>query len=132
MSESAILFDTHLLLWAAMDSPRLSNTARRLLSDPDTQAWFSAASIWEVTIKAGLGRSDFALDPAALRRGLLANDYIEIPVTGTHAVALGSLPAMHGDPFDRLLLAQARTEGVQFATVDARLVELPGVLDVRV
>lgn len=131
MAESAVLFDTHVLLWAAMDSPRLSDTARGLLADPDTQALFSAASIWEVAIKSSLGRSDFVVDPAALRRGLLAHDYIEIPVTGTHAVAVGSLSTTHSDPFDRLLLAQARTEGVEFATVDIRLIGMPGVRDVR-
>lgn len=131
MVESGILLDTHVLLWAAADSPRLSDAARDLLADLDVQPLFSAASIWEVTIKSGLGRSDFVVDPAALRRGLLANDYLEIPITGTHAVAVGSLPPMHTDPFDRLLLAQARTEGVEFATVDSRLIGLPGVRDVR-
>lgn len=131
MAESGILLDTHVLLWAAADSPRLSDAARHLLADLDVQPLFSAASIWEVTIKSGLGRSDFVVDPAALRRGLLANDYLEVPITGTHTVAIGSLPPMHSDPFDRMLLAQARTEGVELATVDSRLIGVPGVRDVR-
>lgn len=124
-----LLLDTHLLLWAAMDSPRLSARARRLLADPETSPWFSAASIWEIVIKATLGRSDFAVDPVALRRGLLVNGYQEMPVSGSHALAVAQLPAMHRDPFDRILLAQAVVEGHQLGTVDARLIGMPQVLD---
>lgn len=126
-----ILLDTHLLLWAASNSPRLSDGARRLLNDPNTDPWFSAASIWEVVIKASLGRADFHIDPVALRRGLLTNGYTELAVTGQHALTVGSLPPMHADPFDRMLLAQAAAEGIELATVDEQLVGLPRVRDVR-
>ena len=126
-----LLLDTHVVLWAAMDSPRLPERARDLLSDPESQLWFSAASIWEIVIKSGLGRSDFTVDPVELRRSLLVNGYRELAVSGRHALAIAELPDMHRDPFDRLLIAQAVTEGYLFATVDAKLTGLPGVLDLR-
>lgn len=123
-----ILFDTHVLLWAAAGSPRLPQSARRLLNDPHTEPWFSAVSIWEVVIKAGLGRDDFAVDASLLRRGLLTHGYSELPITGRHALQVSELPPMHADPFDRMLLAQARSEGMQLASADAQLAGLPQVL----
>lgn len=124
-----VLFDTHILLWAAEGSPRLPAAARRLLNDPLVEPWFSAASIWEVVIKASLGRSDFTVDPMQLRRGLLRHGYVELPITGRHALAVTDLPAMHPDPFDRMLLAQARSEMVPLASADTQLMGLPDVLD---
>jgi PIN domain nuclease of toxin-antitoxin system len=101
-----LLIDTHLLLWAAGQPARLSPQARDLISDPANEVQFSAASMWEIAIKAGLGRADFRVDPNQLRRALLNNGYRELAITGEHAVALTSLPMIHRDPFDRLLLAQ--------------------------
>ena len=124
-----VLFDTHILLWAAAGSPRLPQAARRLLNDPRTEPWFSAASIWEVVIKASLGRTDFIVDPVQLRRGLLRHGYVELTITGRHALAVADLPAMHTDPFDRMLLAQARSERVPLASADTQLMGLPDVLD---
>ena len=124
-----VLFDTHILLWAAEGSPRLPAAARRLLNDPLVEPWFSAASIWEVVIKASLSRSDFTVDPMQLRRGLLRHGYVELPITGRHALAVADLPAMHPDPFDRMLLAQARSEMVPLASADTQLMGLPDVLD---
>ena len=126
-----LLLDTHIVLWAAMGSPRLLERARDLLSDPESELWFSAASIWEIVIKSGLGRSDFTVDSVELRRSLLINGYRELAVSGHHALAIAELPDMHRDPFDRLLVAQAVTEGYLLATVDAKLTGLPGVLDLR-
>jgi len=123
--------DTYVLLWAAMGSPRLSERARDLLSDPESELWFSAASIWEIVIKSGLGRSDFTVDPVELRRSLLINGYRELPVSGQHALAIAELPDIHRDPFDRFLLSQATAEGYLLATVDTQLIGLPGVLDLR-
>ena len=125
------LLDTHVVRWAAMDSPRLPERARDLLSDPDSQLWFSAASIWEIVIKSGLGRSDFTVDPVELRRSLLVNGYRELAVSGQHALAIDELPDMHRDPFDRLLVAQATVEGYLLATVGTQLIGLPGVLNLR-
>lgn len=117
------LLDTHLLLWVAADSPRLSAELRGWLEDPQHSFSFSAASLWEIVIKAGLGRRDFAVDPARLRRGLLTNDYSELAVSGEHALTVSSLPPLHRDPFDRILLAQARCEGLTLLTVDRQLAE---------
>ena len=81
-----VLLDTHILLWAAADSASLSEKAREILLSGSAELHFSAASIWEVAIKMGLGRPDFAVDPRQLRRGLLSNGYLELPITGEHAV----------------------------------------------
>ena len=113
-----LLLDTHLLLWAAGEPDRLSVRARSLMEDQDNDLVFSAASLWEVTIKAGLGRADFQIDPHLLRRGLIENGYEELPVTGQHALAVGQLPDVHRDPFDRILVAQATVEGLLLLTHD--------------
>jgi PIN domain nuclease of toxin-antitoxin system len=121
-----LLLDTHLLLWAAGQPERLSAAARRQLSNPKNELLFSAASLWEITIKKSLGREDFRVEPRLLRRGLLDNGYIELPVTSEHAVGVDSLPDLHKDPFDRILLAQALTEGITLLTADAQLARYPG------
>ena len=120
-----LLVDTHLLLWAAGRSARLSPQARRLIGDPANELLFSAASLWEIAIKAGLGRADFRVDANPLRRGLLSNGYRELAITGEHAVAVTGLPMFHKDPFDRLLLAQSSVEGITLLTSDAILVQYP-------
>ena len=120
------LLDTQLLLWAAGNPERLSDKVRALLEDPLTQPHFSAASIWEVAIKNGLGRSDFRADPRLLRRGLIENGYIELPVTGTHAAEVDLLPPIHKDPFNRLLIAQSRIEGLNLLTTDKLVARYPG------
>lgn len=121
-----LLLDTHLLLWAAGDPDRLSAAARALIGAPENEVWFSAASVWEVAIKSGLGRADFQVNPRLLRRGLLDNGYHELPVGSEHAVAMDSLPPLHKDPFDRLLVAQARVEGITLLTTDAAVAQYPG------
>lgn len=114
-----LLLDTHLLLWAANQFDKLSPTAIQLMSDSHNELIFSAASIWEVTIKQGLGRDDFRVNPRLLRRGLLENGYQELAITGVHALAVGQLPAIHKDPFDRLLVAQAQSESIILLTADS-------------
>lgn len=121
-----LLLDTQLLLWAAGQPERLSASARELLQDPGNELLFSAASLWEIAIKKSLGRGDFRVEPRLLRRGLLDNGYLELPVTGQHAVSIDGLPPLHEDPFDRLLLAQALAEGVTLLTADAQLARYPG------
>jgi PIN domain nuclease of toxin-antitoxin system len=121
-----LLLDTHLLLWAAGDPDRLSAAARALIGAPENELWFSAASVWEIAIKRGLGREDFQVNPRLLRRGLLDNGYRELPVGSEHAVAIDSLPPLHKDPFDRLLVAQARVEGITLLTADASVAQYPG------
>lgn len=121
-----VLLDTHLLLWAAGQPNRLSTAARKLVDNPRNELLFSAASIWEVAIKRGLGRSDFQADPRLLRRGLLDNGYSELPILSEHVVALDGLPPIHKDPFDRLLVVQATVEGVTLLTADSVVAKYPG------
>ena len=121
-----LLLDTHLLLWAAGQPRRLSKTARTLIEDAGNELVFSAASLWEITIKCSLGREDFHVDPRLLRRGLLDNAYQELPITSQHAVAVDALPAIHRDPFDRLLIAQASLEGMLLLTRDEIVARYPG------
>ena len=113
-----ILLDTHLLLWAAGEPDRLSSAARKLLEDAGNELVFSAASLWEVAIKSGLGREDFRVDAGLLRRGLLDNGYGELPIASEHAVFTTALPPIHRDPFDRILVAQAMFEGMVLLTSD--------------
>ncbi len=124
-----LLLDTQILLWwAAGHSGKLSPAAREVLQDPKNELLFSAASLWEVTIKFGLGRSDFLVDPRVLRQGLLDNGYIELAISSLHAISVAGLPALHKDPFDRILLAQAISEGITLMTADTKLGEYPGPL----
>lgn len=116
-----LLIDTHLLLWAAGQPERLSGTASALLNDARNELLFSAASIWEVVIKAALGRDDFVVDAHVLRRGLIENDWTELPIRSVHAAAVANLQPIHKDPFDRILLAQARHEGIALVTSDHML-----------
>jgi prevent-host-death family protein len=128
-----LLLDTHLLLWAAGDPGRLSAEARALIEAPENELLFSAASLWEIAIKRGLGREDFRVDVRLLRRGLLDNGYGELPVGSEHAVAIDGLPPIHKDPFDRLLVAQALVEGDHAVDVrrTGRAVPRPGAQSVR-
>jgi len=121
-----LLLDTHLMLWAAGNPDRLPAAARRLLDDPQNEPIFSSASLWEVAIKHGLGRGDFRVDARLLRRGLLDNGYGELPITSEHAVALDSLPPIHKDPFDRILVAQSMVEGIILLTADPLVAQYPG------
>jgi len=118
-----LLVDTQLLLWAAGMPEKLSSTARQLLEDPQNILFYSAVSLWEVVIKNGLGHSDFTVDPHLLRRGLVDNGWQELPIEGSHVLAVNSLPAIHKDPFDRVLVAQAQVEGLLLLTTDVALGE---------
>jgi PIN domain nuclease of toxin-antitoxin system len=121
-----LLLDTHLLLWAAGTPDLLSQEATTLLSDPDNELLFSAANLWEVTIKRGLGRGDFRVDSRLLRRGLLDNGYAELAITSEHAIAVELLPPIHKDPFDRILLTQSMVEGITLLTSDPVVAQYPG------
>jgi PIN domain nuclease of toxin-antitoxin system len=116
-----LLLDTHLLLWAAGEPERLSEETRTLLRQPENDLVFSAASMWEISIKNALGRDDFRVDPRRLWRMLLTHGYGELAVSAEHTVAVGKLPPLHKDPFDRMLVAQAKTEAITLLTADARV-----------
>ncbi len=124
-----LLLDTHLLLWAAGEPDKLSARARTLMEDLGNDLVFSAASLWEITIKTGLGRADFQVDPHLLRRGLIENGYEELPITSQHALAVGQLPDVHRDPFDRILVAQATVEGLLLLTHDPLVKAYPGPIE---
>jgi PIN domain nuclease of toxin-antitoxin system len=121
-----LLLDTQLLLWAASAPDRLSASARERLESETNVPWFSSASIWEVTIKAALGRADFRVDPNLLYRGLLDNGYRELSITSRHAMGVHHLPPIHRDPFDRMLVSQAKAEGMLLLTVHATVARYPG------
>jgi PIN domain nuclease of toxin-antitoxin system len=112
-----LLLDTHMLLWAAAGA--LPAKAEALVVDGSNTLYFSAASIWEINIKKRLGRSDFTVNPEVLRRGLLDNHYQELAITSLHCLAVSDLPMIHKDPFDRILLAQTKHEGISLLTSDA-------------
>ncbi len=124
-----LLLDTNVLLWAVAKFERLSSAGQALLGRGNAVLVFSPINLWEVAIKHALDRPDFRVDPRVLRRGLLENGYVELPVTSDHALAVALLPALHKDPFDRLLVAQALAEGMPFVTADAQLASYPG--DIR-
>ncbi|MBU2831891.1 type II toxin-antitoxin system VapC family toxin [Acidithiobacillus ferriphilus] len=121
-----LLLDTHLLLWAADSLERVPVGARALMADMENELLFSVVSIWEVAIKSGLNRPDFQVDARLLRRGLIDNGYVELPISGEHAVEVDTLPLIHRDPFDRLLIAQATVEGFVLLTNDATLERYKG------
>lgn len=121
-----LLFDTQLLIWMAREPARLPDAARQMIADLNNTLHFSAASIWEIAIKHGRNRADFQFDPRKLRMNLLDHDFIEIAITGEHAVIVAQLPPIHKDPFDRLLLAQAMVEGLTLLTTDSQLACYPG------
>jgi len=120
-----LLIDTHLLLWAAQGIERLPPKARQWMGNVDNELWFSVASLWEIVIKRGLARADFMVNPRAFQRGLLNNRYRQLEITTAHVMAVETLPSIHKDPFDRLLLAQAMTEGMTLLTADSVLARYP-------
>jgi len=116
-----LLLDTHLLLWALGDPTKLPAVARQGILDATNEVLFSAASIWEIAIKAELGRADFGAKPEAIARAAMESGFDELPVRAQHAALTARLPRHHRDPFDRLLVAQAMSEPARLLTVDAAL-----------
>ena len=115
------LLDTHLLIWAAYDAARLPRRAAKLLQSREERLVFSVASIWEVASKASLKRSDFTADPAELHRALVGEGFNELAIAPAHIARVATLPWLHRDPFDRMLVAQAAVEGLTLLTADAGL-----------
>jgi PIN domain nuclease of toxin-antitoxin system len=116
---SRILLDTHLLLWAVAEPRKLPPAARQRIEEADV--FVSAASIWEVSIKVALGT--LAADPAELLAEIEPAGFSLLSVTGEHAAAVARLPPVHADPFDRMLVAQAKTEPLLLLTNDAALAD---------
>lgn len=116
-----LLLDTHVALWAIIDSPKLSKKARELIESPRSSVWISAASIWEIAIKHGLGRGEMPVSSQDALRYFQQSGYRFLSVEPEHAVAVADLPAHHADPFDRILVAQALVEPMRLMTHDPLL-----------
>jgi PIN domain nuclease of toxin-antitoxin system len=116
-----LLLDTHLLLWALAEPEKLGSKARSVIEDPENEVLFSAASIWEVAIKAGLGRPDFAVRPEEVAQAALEAGFAELPVRAEVAARVADVPPHHRDPFDRLLVAQAMAGPMRLYTADPLL-----------
>ena len=121
-----VLLDTHIAMWTFFQQRRLSVKARSLIEDRQNSLIFSTASLWEIAIKRALGKREFQFDPRVLRRAMLDDGYEELPVLGQHAVEVDSLPPIHKDPFDRILIAQAMVEGITLLTADPVIAQYPG------
>jgi PIN domain nuclease of toxin-antitoxin system len=110
-----LLLDTHILLWWLDGSPSLSKTASEAISDASNLVFVSAAVVWEIRIKQTLGKLKI---PADFRQVLERQPFEKLPITAEHAHAVGDLPSHHRDPFDRMLIAQAKVEGLTIVTHD--------------
>jgi PIN domain nuclease of toxin-antitoxin system len=122
---TGLLVDTHVLLWWRGDYRRIAPTARGALEDPDVEVLYSAASIWEMAIKRAAGKLNM---PPSLPETMGERGFRELPVRAVHGLIAGGLPRLHADPFDRMLVAQAKVENLTLVTGDARL----SAYDVRV
>lgn len=116
-----LLLDTHIALWAITDSQKLPSKARELIAAPRNTVWVSTASLWEITIKHSLGRGDMPISGYEALRYFQQSGYHLLTVEPEHAIAVGDLPHHHGDPFDRLLVAQARIEPMRLLTHDTQV-----------
>jgi len=123
-----LLLDTHILLWAAGEPQKLPVKIRQLIEDKENTLFFSAASIWEIVMKNGLGRNDFQIEPRMFRSALMDNGYLEVPITSEHVLFVHDLPPLHKDPFDRILVAQSSIEGMAVLTVDQAVIDYGGTV----
>jgi len=115
-----LLLDTHAVLWWLSDDPTLSEAARTAISDPENTVYLSAVVVWEMRIKQGIGKLDL---PDDFDQVLDGQAFSRLPVTVDHAHAIAGLPAVHRDPFDRMLVAQAVVEGMTIVSRDRRIAE---------
>ena len=112
-----MLLDSHVLLWWFADDPKLANGIRRKIVDSETGVFVSAASVWEIAIKQRLGKLDA---PDNLVEAIEASDFVPLPINFVHSTLAARLPLHHDDPFDRMLIAQALSEGLVLVTRDRR------------
>jgi PIN domain nuclease of toxin-antitoxin system len=123
-----LLLDTHIALWAVTNSPKLSQKARALITAEDNDVYVSAVSIWEITIKHMLGRGDMPVSGERAAQIFVQTGFLELGILYKHAIAVSELPAIHQDPFDRMLIAQAQTEQLLLLTHDSLMQEYAQVL----
>lgn len=115
---SSLLLDSHALVWWEADDARLAVRAREAIEQPDVALFFSAASLWELAIKHSLGKLKL---PPNLLDTLAEEGFMELTISSAHALRAGALPPHHGDPFDRMLVAQAQSQSLTLVTNDARI-----------
>ncbi len=121
-----LLLDTHVLLWWMADDPALGDRARDAIANPGNGVWVSAASAWEIAIKAGLGRLTLPGPVAEVLPAVLVDgDFSPLPITVEHGLRVFELPPVHADPFDRILIAQAITQTWTIVTADAMFARYP-------
>jgi len=114
-----LLLDSHVFLWWRQGSRRLSHEARRAIAAPTSVVMVSAASVWEIAIKAAIGKLTWKpVTGHDIDDSIVAAGFTELPVTARHAAAVRHLAPHHGDPFDRLLIAQAFADGLRIVTAD--------------
>lgn len=111
-----LLLDSHAFLWALSMPDRLRSVTRKAIADPSTEVWYSPVNLWELAITRAKGRLRF--DDEALQEGIREQRFAELPITSRHGLAAAALPRLHGDPFDRMLVAQAMLEGLTLVTHD--------------
>jgi len=121
-----ILLDSHLLVWLAAATAKLSPAARVFIEDTQNTLFFSSASIWELMVKYALGRDDIPVHPRVLHRALLDNGFTELVITSDHTFNVEHLPPIHKDPFDRILIAQSLSEGMILLTSDETIAQYNG------
>lgn len=129
-----LLCDTHVLLWFLQGETRyFSDKTQQILLDNENKLYFSTASIWEIAIKYSLGKPDFDFEPQIIADELLRQGFQTLAIHLSHTIAVSHLPFTHGDPFDRLLIAQAELEKLQFLTADQKILQYdkPFIVDVR-
>ena len=111
-----VLLDTHIALWAVTDAPHLPGVARDVITDPENEVWVSAVSIWEIVIKYALGRGGMPISGSEAVHWFTLSGYRDLPISSAHTAAVDALPPIHGDPFDRMLVAQAQTDPFRLVT----------------
>ena len=115
-----VLLDTHIMLRAMTNDPRMSKTARAIIEDEQNEVYFSVVSLCEISLKRTAHPDRMSVDAAGAREAFLAAGYGELPFLSSHAEAMDRLPLLHRDPFDRMLLAQAKAEGMRLLSHDSR------------
>ncbi len=121
-----LILDTNAVLWTTFEPERIRESTRALLADAENEVSYSVTALWEIAIKNGT-RRPLCVDPFALRGLLQEEGFRELPITAEHALAVSGLPRLHGDPFDRILIAQAMVERMTLVTSDRVILRYPGV-----
>jgi len=116
------LLDTHIILWAALDVRKLSRKAKKILEDPDNILYFSPVSLWEISIKHAKHPDQMPITSERAKELALNMGLVELPVRSRHGVDISNLPEIHSDPFDRMLITQARSDGLLLISHDDKVV----------